>query len=73
MNKVKKGKKITFRGYEKFSWICAECGREWATKTVAQSCAERKHVNEIFFYYHDDIAKPLNIQKYQNTHINRED
>jgi len=63
-NKTKKGQKIRVGYWESWSWKCAECGREWTTQHVASRCADRGHVNEVLFYYHDDIERPLNIEDY---------
>ena len=61
MGKVKRGRKIRKGHYEGYTWICAECGREWASMNVARDCT---HVNEIMCYYHDDVIKPLNLENY---------
>lgn len=55
MGKTKKGQKIKYGHFEKFSWICAECGREWTTQSTAKTCSDRGHTDYCMFIYHDDI------------------
>ena len=62
MNKVKKGQTYTHEGWfgkveTRFTWICAECGREWYYRNYAQRC---EHHDQLLFYSHDDIAYCLN-------------
>jgi len=62
MNNVKKGKAYIHVGdfnkeTTRFTWICAECGREWHYRNYAQRC---EHHDHLLFYSHDDVAYCLN-------------
>jgi len=61
MGKVKRGRKINLGHWDSYSWICAECGREWSSRTIAYDC---KHTNQVLFYSHDGTEVPMNIEDY---------
>lgn len=76
LNAVVKGSKFAYQvgiyTNEKFSWICAECGREWFSRGMASECRKRGHVNSYFdgFYTQKAMGKhnPNNffdMQKYR--------
>jgi len=58
-NLVIKGYHITYPiggGFynDKFTWICAECGKEWFSKNQAENCRNRNHTS---FYTIDHNSK----------------
>lgn len=42
-------------GYEKWSWVCTECGREWEIRYVARTCPHQDEAR-----WKRRVLRPLN-------------
>jgi translation initiation factor 2 gamma subunit (eIF-2gamma) len=59
-NKTKRGRKFKEGYWDRYTWKCAECGREWRTQQIARSCKRQGHPDSMTSTYTDDIERPLN-------------